>query len=110
MIELFRYQGEDGREPFTEWLEGLRDKTAQARVRVRLRQMQAGNFGDWGALGTGVIELRVHLGPGYRVYCARQGSSAVILLCGGDKSSQSRDIQRAQRLWIAWKRRQGEKV
>jgi putative addiction module killer protein len=106
VIELLRYQREDGREPFAEWLNGLRDKVAQARIRVRLRQVQAGNFGDCDPVGEGVIELRVHVGAGYRVYCARHGKAVVLLLCGGDKGSQSADIKRAKALWSEWKRRQ----
>lgn len=107
MIELFRYQRDDGREPFTDWLNGLRDKLAQARIRVRLRQVQAGNFGDCDPVGEGVIELRVHVGAGYRVYCGRHGKTIVLLLCGGDKGSQVADIKRAKELWSEWKRRQG---
>ncbi len=106
MIELFRYQRDDGREPFTEWLNGLRDKLAQARIRIRLRQVQAGNFGDCEPVGEGVIELRVHVGAGYRVYCGRHGKAIVLLLCGGDKGSQTADIKRAKELWSEWKRRQ----
>jgi putative addiction module killer protein len=106
MIELFRYQRDDGREPFTEWLNGLRDKLAQARIRIRLRQVQAGNFGDSEPVGEGVIELRVHVGAGYRVYCGRHGKTVVLLLCGGDKGSQTADIKRAKELWSEWKRRQ----
>jgi putative addiction module killer protein len=106
MIELLRYQREDGREPFTEWLHGVRDKVAQARIRVRLRQVQTGNFGDSEPVGQGVIELRIHVGPGYRVYCGRHGKSVVVLLSGGDKSSQAPDIRRAKELWSEWKRRQ----
>jgi putative addiction module killer protein len=106
VIELFRYQREDGREPVTEWLESIRDKTAQARIRVRLRHLQAGNFGDCQPVGNGVLELRVHVGAGYRVYCGRRGERVVILLCGGDKRSQARDIQTAKMYWADWKRRQ----
>ncbi|MBS1196716.1 MAG: addiction module killer protein [Proteobacteria bacterium] len=106
MIELLRYRRLDGREPFSEWLNGLRDKVAQARIRVRLRQIQAGNFGDCDPVGEGVIEMRVHVGAGYRVYCGRHGKSIVLLLCGGDKASQTADIKRAKELWSEWKRRQ----
>jgi putative addiction module killer protein len=106
VIEILRYQREDGREPFTEWLNAARDKVAQARIRVHLRQVQAGNFGDCEPVGEGVIELRVHVGAGYRVYCGRHGKAAVLLLCGGDKSSQAADIKRAKELWSEWKRRQ----
>lgn len=106
MIELLRYQREDGREPFTEWLNDQRDKVAQARIRIRLRQVQAGNFGDAKPVGDGVSELRIHVGAGYRVYFGRHGKTVVILLCGGDKSSQTADIKRAKELWAEWKRRQ----
>jgi putative addiction module killer protein len=68
MIEILRYQRNDGREPFSDWLNGLRNKVAQARIRIRLRQVQAGNFGDCEPVGEGIIELRVHVGAGYRVY------------------------------------------
>ena len=106
MIELFRYQCTDGREPFTEWLESIRDKVAQARVRIRLRQVQAGNFGDCDPVGEGVAEMRIHVGAGYRVYFGQYGKTVVILLCGGDKRSQSADIKRAKALWAEWKGRQ----
>lgn len=106
MIELLRYQRDDGREPFTEWLDAIRDKVAQARIRVRLRQVQAGNFGDCEPVGEGVIELRVHVGAGYRVYCGRHGKAVVLLLCGGDKGNQAVDIKREKELWSEWKRRQ----
>jgi putative addiction module killer protein len=106
MIELLRYRRDDGHEPFTEWLNTLRDKVAQARIRVRLRQVQAGNFGDCEPVGEGVIELRVHTGAGYRVYCGRHGKAVVLLLCGGNKSSQESDIKRARALWLEWKRGQ----
>jgi len=71
-----------------------------------LRQVQAGNFGDCEPVGGGVIELRVHIGGGYRVYCGRHGKAIVILLCGGDKGSQATDIKRAIELWSEWKGRQ----
>ena len=106
MIELVRYRDEGGREPLTEWLDRLRDVVAKARILARLRQLEAGNFGDIKALGEGVIELRVHIGAGYRVYCGQRGDSLVVLLCGGDKSSQPKDIIRARALWAEWKRRQ----
>ncbi len=106
MIEILRYQGGDGREPFSEWLNSLRDKAAQARIRMRLRQMEAGNLGDCKAVGHGVSELRVHVGAGYRVYFGRFGTAVIVLLAGGDKDSQEKDIQRATELWLDWKRRQ----
>jgi putative addiction module killer protein len=106
MVEVFRYRRQDGVEPFTEWLSSIRDKIAQARIRIRLRQIEAGNLGDCKPVGEGVIELRVHVGAGFRVYCGQHGKSIVILLCGGDKSSQPKDIKKAKELWAEWKQRQ----
>ena len=105
-FELLRYQRDDGREPFTEWLNAVRDKLAQARIRERLRRVQTGNFGDCEPVGEGVIELRVRVGAGYRVYFGRYGGALVLLLSGGDKSSQPDDIRRAKEHWPNWNRRQ----
>ena len=105
-MELLRYQREDGGEPFTDWLTSLRDKTAQARVRVRLRRVEADNFGDCKPVGEGVTELRIDVGAGYRVYFGRHGRTLVILLCGGDKGAQADDIKRAKAFWADWKQRQ----
>lgn len=105
MIELFRYESDDGCEPFTEWLNALRDKVAQARIRVRLRQVQAGYFGDVEPVVDGVSEFRIHVGAGYRAYYGRHGKAVVILLCGGDQSSQIADIKRAKAFGSEWKRR-----
>ena len=106
MIEVFRYQAEDGAEPVTEWLQGLRDKRAQAKLRVRIKRLESGVFGDCEPVGDGVLELREHLGAGYRVYFGRHGQTIVILLCGGDKKSQTGDIKAAKGYWSDWKRRQ----
>jgi putative addiction module killer protein len=106
MIELVRYQHEDGREPYTEWFRSIRDEMAKVRIAARLRQIESGNLGDWKPVGEGVTELRIDVGAGYRVYCGRHGQQCVILLCGGDKSSQAKDIARAKTLWAEWKRRQ----
>ncbi len=106
MVHVLRYQAEDTTEPVTEWLNNLRDRQAQARLRVRLRRLEAGNFGDCDPVGEGVFELREHVGAGYRVYLGRHGQQVVILLCGGDKKSQTADIKRARKYWVDWKRRQ----
>lgn len=106
MIEIFRYQTASGQEPITAWLQSLRDKQAQAKVRIRLKRIEAGNFGDCEPVGDGVLELREHLGAGYRVYLGRHGRSVVILLCGGLKKSQATDIKMAKDYWADWKRRQ----
>ncbi|MCK9201214.1 MAG: type II toxin-antitoxin system RelE/ParE family toxin [Gallionella sp.] len=106
MIEVFRYQSEEGAEPLTDWLLSLRDKQVQAKIRIRLKRLEAGNFGDCEAVGEGVHELREHLGAGYRVYFGRHGHTVVILLCGGSKRSQATDIKTAKAYWQDWKRRQ----
>lgn len=98
-IELREYRTANGRIPFREWLSGLRNIQTRARTRTRLDRVQLGNFGDARPVGRGVSELRLHFGAGYRVYFGRDGDTVVILLCGGDKGSQRRDIQRAQAYW-----------
>ena len=105
MFDLLRYQTEDGRQPFTEWLESIQDKATQARVRVRLRRLEAGLFGDCEPVGDGVLELREHLGAGCRIYFGRRGRTVVILLTGGTKRTQTSDIELARRYWADWKRR-----
>jgi putative addiction module killer protein len=105
MFEVLRYQAEDGRQPFTEWLESVQDKAVQARLRVRLRRLEAGLFGDCEPVGEGVLELREHQGAGFRIYFGRQGRAVVILLTGGTKRTQPNDIEAAKRYWADWKRR-----
>jgi putative addiction module killer protein len=106
MIEIFRYQLEDGKEPVSDWLLSLKDKQAQAKIRIRIKRFETGNFGDSESVGDGVQELREHLGAGYRVYFGRHGKTVVILLCGGTKKSQPADIKNAKEYWADWKRRQ----
>ncbi len=73
---------------------------------MRLRQLELGNFGDCAPVGEGVIELRIHFGSGYRIYCGRYGTEVILLLSGGDKRSQTEDIRRAKGMWADWKERQ----
>lgn len=83
---------------FRAWMAGLRDRLARARIAARIDRLAAGNLGDVKSVGDGVSELRIDHGPGYRVYFTRKGSLLVILLCGGDKSRQRRDIRAAKAL------------
>lgn len=85
-------------EEFQTWLDDLSDKRTQLRIAARLRLAEAGNLGDWGPVGGPVSELRVDVGPGYRLYFTRRGNLLIIMLAGGDKSSQKRDIKRAQKI------------
>ena len=85
-------------EVFERWLRRLRDTQARRRITDRIQRLSSGNFGDVVSVGGGVSELRIHYGPGYRVYFAQQGQSIVVLLAGGDKDSQARDIRTAQDL------------
>lgn len=87
-------------EPFTEWIEGLRDAKGRAVIARRIERLTLGNYGDHKSVGGGVFELRVDFGPGYRVYFIRRGKQVVILLCGGDKSSQARDITAAKAMAV----------
>lgn len=81
---------------FSDWLANLRDENARARINIRIRRLSLGNPGDVKSIGNGVSEMRVDYGPGYRIYFMKQGSSIVLLLCGGDKSTQAKDIERAK--------------
>ncbi len=83
---------------FKRWFRNLRDRRAVARINARLRNVSLGNFGDTRLVGDGISEMRINVGPGYRVYFIREGTSVVVLLCGGDKDSQQRDIERARQL------------
>lgn len=85
-------------EIFSDWIGSLRDRRARARIVLRLARLRRGLFGDAKAVGDGVSELRIDEGPGYRAYFTRRGDMIVILLCGGDKGSQPRDIERAKAL------------
>lgn len=104
-MELRFYQTAGRRRPFEAWLLGLRDAQAVARIEARLARLAAGNFGDAGPVGEGVLELRIDWGPGYRVYFARVGQATVLLLCGGDKRTQQRDIERAKDYFDDYKTR-----
>lgn len=83
---------------FDDWMNGLRDRLGLAAIVTRLSRMERGQFGDAKAIGHGIGEIRIHSGPGYRLYFTRHGDEVILLLCGGDKSSQTRDIEMARDL------------
>jgi len=95
------YVEESGRIPFRDWLIVL-DKATRARVQARILRFESGNLGDHKDVGAGVLEARLDFGPGYRVYFGRKGRELVLLLLGGDKGSQKKDIKRAQEFWLRY--------
>ncbi len=97
------YIAQDGKNHFREWLDGLKDVRVQAKIDIRITRLRLGNFGDAKGVGHGVYELRIHFGPGYRVYYGLDGEKIVLLLCGGDKSSQKKDIKKAVAHWAEYK-------
>jgi putative addiction module killer protein len=92
------YVEDSGRIPFRDWLTAL-DKATRARVQARILRFETGNLGDHKDVGAGVLEARLDFGPGYRVYFGRKGRELVLLLLGGDKGSQKKDIKHAQEFW-----------
>lgn len=104
--EIEYYRTAEGVAPFKEWLEGLRDVTGRAKIRVRLDRARLGNLGDHKQLAAGLWELRVDYGPGYRVYFTREGKRLILLFIGGDKATQKRDIARAAEYLEEYQRRQ----
>ena len=83
---------------FESWINGLRDRKAVFKITARLKNVSLGNLGDVAPVGDGVSEMRIHYGPGYRVYFIQEGRRLIVLLCGGDKRSQARDIKQAKKM------------
>ena len=102
--QVENYERPDGSCPFEEWLTSLRDQRARAIIRTRIARVRLGNLGNCEPVGAGVLELKIDYGPGYRVYFGQVGTKLVILLCGGDKSSQPEDIRRAIEYWEDYKK------
>ena len=99
------YQIPNSHEPFTKWFLSIRDTSVQQRIQARLTSVRAGNLGDHRSVGGGISELRLDFGTGYRIYFGQVDTTIVLLLCGGAKSSQQRDIERAKNYWIEYKER-----
>lgn len=104
-MELRYYSDAQNRAPLTEWIDDLKDIRARAQIRARLARVASGNFGDCAPVRDGVQELKIDYGPGYRVYLSRQGPVLVLLLCGSDKTDQSRAIKQAIDYLNDWKQR-----
>jgi putative addiction module killer protein len=104
-VELRYYQTAAREQPLVEWLLDLQDRQARTRIEARLARVAVGNFGDVEPVGEGVMELRIDWGPGYRIYFARLGQVVILLLCGGDKRTQQKDIKRAKEYFQDYKAR-----
>ena len=109
MVELRGYIDEKGNKPFAQWLEGL-DAVAAAKVTLALARMELGNFSKVKGVGSGVLECKIHFGPGYRIYFGKDGDHLVILIGGGTKKRQQQDIAAAQECWAAYKRRKKQEI
>jgi len=105
MMETRIYTDKQAQQPLIIWIDALKDRRAKAQIQARMVRVAAGNFGDCKPVRDGVQELKIDIGPGYRVYLSRQGPVLVLLLCGGDKADQSRDIERAIEYLTDWKQR-----
>jgi putative addiction module killer protein len=104
-FEIVVYQTTEGKAPFEGWLSELRDRQAKVHVLRRIQRASLGNFGDHKGLGDGLLELRIDHGPGYRVYYTRDGNKIILLLCAGDKRTQTADIERAKKYKLDYERR-----
>ena len=107
MVEIIHYLDENDNDRYQDWLDGLRDRMAKIAVIKRVARVEAGLFGDCKVLRDGIGELRVDVGAGYRVYYAQLGNQVILLTCGDDKKSQSRDIDRAVGFLKDWEKRNG---
>lgn len=107
MHQVVHYLDENGNDIYQSWLDGLRDRVAKVAIIRRVARIEVGLFGDHELVRDGISELRIDVGAGYRVYYAHVGKMVILLTCGGDKKSQSRDIERAIRLLKDWEKRNG---
>ena len=105
-MKLLVYKNQKGTSPLSDWLNKNRD--IQARIRQRLRRLEQGHFGDVKYVGDEIYEMRFFFGSGYRVYYGMEEDQIIVLLCGGDKSTQSRDIEKAKEYWMDYKERKND--
>jgi len=104
--DIRRYVTTDGKVPFARWLDSLRDIKAKTKIAQRLNRLNLGNLGDYKSVGGGVYELRIDYGSGYRIYFGQIGTTIILLLCGGDKKTQAKDIEIAQKYWQDYRSRE----
>ncbi len=104
-VQILQYQAVDGDVPFRKWFKSIKDVRIRSRIRTRIDRLELGHFGDVKSIGSGVCELRLFFGAGYRIYYAQYKKTIVVLLCGGDKKQQNKDIEKAKEYWKDFKRR-----
>jgi putative addiction module killer protein len=104
-MEIREYVSRDGKAIFTDWWRKLRDRQARDRIHSQIDRLRLGNAGDCKSVGNGIYELRIHYGPGYRIYFGQTGKQIILLLCGGNKASQQQDVKRAKHYWEDYRRR-----
>jgi putative addiction module killer protein len=103
MYRIRKYRCANGRIPFDEWFNAIKDLRVKARLLKRLDKVQLGNLGDWNSVSDGVFELREHFNKGFRIYYGMEKRTVILLLCGGDKSTQAKDIKKAKQYWQEFK-------
>lgn len=103
MYRIRKFRRTNGLVPFDEWFNTLKDVKVKARLLKRLDKVQLGNLGDWGSVGDGVFELKEHFYQGFRIYYGMERRTVILLLCGGDKASQAKDIRKAKQYWREYK-------
>jgi putative addiction module killer protein len=100
MNKILRYYTTiSGKIPFLDWMKSIKDSTVRYRIRTRMDRVEIGHYGEYRVLSDGVCELKIDIGPGYRIYFAEQNNNIIILLCGGDKRHQTKDIRTAKMYW-----------
>lgn len=104
MYSIRKYECTDGRIPIDDWIRDIKSPVYKARLLKRLNKVQLGNLGDWANVGDGVFELREHFGKGYRIYYGIEKQTVILLLCAGDKFSQTKDIKLAKQYWQDFKK------
>lgn len=109
MKEIIIYDSENGKEPFIIWLKSIKDSVTRARIKSAVLKLSKDNFGDCKRINNDILEIRLHFGSGYRIYFSNLGNIIILLLCGGDKSSQSKDIEKAKLYLKNYKERNNDK-
>lgn len=110
LVQIDYFRDAAGKSPYKKWYDSIQDSLTQTIIDARLARVRLGNFGDCKSLGQTVYELRITHGPGYRIYFGKKNERVILLLCGGDKGNQEKDIKKAQELWKIWRQENEKKT